>query len=39
LASGGAAWAANTKVRDDPGSAAQTTPRIGIDGSGNLCAT
>jgi len=38
LTSGGAAWAANTKISDDPGSAAQTAPRIGIDGSGNLVA-
>ncbi|MDQ2913449.1 MAG: discoidin domain-containing protein [Chloroflexota bacterium] len=38
LTSGGSAWAANTKISDDPGTTAQTLPRIGIDGSGNLIA-
>ncbi|MEK6225545.1 MAG: RHS repeat-associated core domain-containing protein [Chloroflexota bacterium] len=36
LASGGSAWAANTKISDDPGTTAQTMPRIGIDSAGNL---
>src|SRR5688500_10303492 len=31
-------WAANVKISDDPGAAAQTRPRIGIDGAGNLIA-
>ena len=38
LTSGGAAWAANAKISDDPGTAAQTKPRIGVDASGNLFA-
>jgi RHS repeat-associated protein len=38
LTNGGAAWAANVKISDDPGTAAQTKPRIGIDGAGNLIA-
>lgn len=29
-------WSANVKVSDDPGNAAQTNPRIGIDSTGNL---
>ena len=36
LASGGANWAANVKISDDPGSTAQTKPRMGIDAAGNL---
>lgn len=36
LAAGGTTWAANTKVSDDPGSATQTLPDIGVDASGNL---
>ncbi len=37
LALGGSTWATpNVKISDDPGAAAQTKPRIGIDGSGNL---
>ena len=36
LAPGGANWAANVKISDDPGSAAQTKPRMGIDAAGNL---
>jgi RHS repeat-associated protein len=36
LAAGGSAWAANVKISDDPGTAAQTKPRIGIDSAGNL---
>ena len=38
LAAGGAAWAANLKISDDPGTAAQTKPRIGVDAGGNLVA-
>lgn len=36
LGNGAAAWAANVKISDDPGFAAQTMPRIGIDIGGNL---
>jgi len=36
LTSGGSTWSANVKVSDDPGTAAQTAPRIGIDSAGNL---
>jgi RHS repeat-associated protein len=36
LTQGGSAWSANVKVSDDPGTAAQTAPRIGIDSAGNL---
>lgn len=37
LAPGGAAWTTpNVKVSDDPGTAAQTNARIGVDGAGNL---
>jgi RHS repeat-associated protein len=36
LTAGGSAWSANVKVSDDPGTTAQTSPRIGIDGAGNL---
>ena len=38
LTSSGGAWAANLKISDDPGTAAQTNPRIGVDGGGNLVA-
>jgi YD repeat-containing protein len=38
LTSGGGAWDANTKISDDPGSAAQTGARIGVDAQGNLIA-
>jgi RHS repeat-associated protein len=38
LASGGSAWAANVKISDDVGTAAQTKPRIGVDSAGNLVA-
>jgi RHS repeat-associated protein len=33
---GGSAWSANTKVSDDPGTAAITAPDIGVDTAGNL---
>src|SRR5205807_1179723 len=36
--SGGSAWVANVKISDDPGTTAQTMPRIGIDSAGNLTA-
>ena len=36
LTSGGSGWSANVKVSDDPGTAAQTAPRIGIDSAGTL---
>jgi RHS repeat-associated protein len=36
LSSGGATWAANLKISDDPGTTGQTKPRIGIDSGGNL---
>ncbi len=35
---GATAWSSNVKVSDDPGTAAQTSPRLGIDASGNLIA-
>lgn len=38
LSAGGAVWAANVKVSDDPGTAAQTVGRIGVDSAGNLIA-
>jgi RHS repeat-associated protein len=39
LASGAMNWVTpNVKISDDPGSAAQTMPRIGVDGAGNLTA-
>ncbi len=38
LAAGGATWAANVKISDDPGTAHQTKPRIGVDAGGNLTA-
>src|SRR5207249_747028 len=38
LTSGGSTWAANVKISDDPGTAAQTSPRIGVDQNGNLVA-
>ncbi|HEY6202469.1 MAG TPA: RHS repeat-associated core domain-containing protein [Candidatus Limnocylindria bacterium] len=38
LTNGGANWAANVKISDDPGTAAQTKPRIGVDSTGNLTA-
>lgn len=38
LTSGGSTWAANVKISDDPGTAAQTRSRIGVDGAGNLVA-
>src|SRR5438094_465082 len=38
LTSGGSAWAANVKISDDPGTAAQTSPRVGVDQNGNLVA-
>jgi hypothetical protein len=38
LASGAASWAANVKISDDPGTAAQTKPRIGVDAGNNLVA-
>src|SRR5439155_1088765 len=36
LASGGSAWSANAKISDDPATAAQRSPRVGIDGTGTL---
>jgi len=36
LPAGASAWNANQKISDDPGTAAQYAPRIGIDGAGNL---
>jgi RHS repeat-associated protein len=37
LPAGGSTWTTpNVKVSDDPGTAAQTAPRIGIDSAGNL---
>jgi Mg-chelatase subunit ChlD len=36
LPAGGTTWAANAKISDDPGSAAQTMPDLGVDSSGNL---
>jgi len=38
LANGAANWAANLKISDDPGTAGQTKPRIGVDGAGNVTA-
>jgi RHS repeat-associated protein len=38
LASGSSTWSTNSKVSDDPGSAAQLQPDIGVDGAGNLTA-
>ena len=40
LPPGGNSWTttANAKVSDDPGATAQTSPRLGIDASGNLIA-
>ncbi|TMC51661.1 MAG: RHS repeat protein, partial [Chloroflexi bacterium] len=38
LPSGGSTWAANAKISDDAGTAAQTKARIGVDGSNNLIA-
>jgi RHS repeat-associated protein len=32
----GSVWSANLKISDDPGTAAQRAPRIGIDTAGNL---
>src|SRR5206468_4478672 len=36
LASGGSAWSANAKISDDPATAAQRSPRVGIDGTVTL---
>lgn len=36
LASGASVWSTNAKVSDDPGTASQTAPNIGIDAVGNL---
>lgn len=36
LSSGGTSWSANTKISDDPGSALQDAPDIGIDTAGNV---
>jgi hypothetical protein len=36
LTSGAAAWSANTKISDDPGTAPQFQPSIGVDTAGNL---
>jgi RHS repeat-associated protein len=36
LPPGGGAWTANVKVSDDPGTASQHHPRVGVDASGNL---
>jgi RHS repeat-associated protein len=36
LPSGGSAWSANVKISDDPGTAAQRSPRIAIDRAGTL---
>jgi RHS repeat-associated protein len=38
LPNGGSTWSANTKVSDDPGSALQDAPDIGVDTAGNLLA-
>ena len=38
LPAGSSTWGTNTKISDDPGTAAQTNPDIGVDGSGNLIA-
>jgi RHS repeat-associated protein len=38
LTSGGSTWAANVKISDDPGTAAQTKARIGVDSANNLVA-
>ncbi|HEV8656774.1 MAG TPA: glycohydrolase toxin TNT-related protein [Candidatus Limnocylindria bacterium] len=34
----GTNWSANVKISDDPGSAVQSKPRIGVDSAGNLTA-
>lgn len=36
LPAGSSTWSANVKVSDDPGTATQAAPRIGVDGAGNL---
>lgn len=36
LTAGGAAWTANVKISDDPGTATQTNGRIGVDAANNL---
>jgi hypothetical protein len=38
LAPGSSTWSANTKISDDPGTAFQGDPEIGVDGAGNLVA-
>jgi RHS repeat-associated protein len=38
LPAGGTTWSTNTKISDDAGTAAQTNPDIGVDGTGNLIA-
>jgi RHS repeat-associated protein len=38
LASGGSTWSTNTKISDDPGTASQDAPDIGVDSAGNLTA-
>jgi RHS repeat-associated protein len=36
LPAGGGTWSANTKISDDPGTAFQGDPQIGVDGAGNV---
>jgi hypothetical protein len=36
LAPGATVWSANTKISDDPGTAYQGSPRIGVDNTGKL---
>ena len=36
LAPGGNSWSANTKISDDPGTADQLQPEIGVDGAGTI---
>lgn len=38
LASGSSTWSANSEISDDPGTAYQSEPEIGVDGAGNLLA-
>jgi hypothetical protein len=36
LPAGSSIWSTNTKISDDPGTAFQSAPDIGVDGSGNV---
>jgi RHS repeat-associated protein len=38
LTLGGSVWSTNTKISDDPGTASQDAPDIGVDTAGNLLA-